>query len=386
MILTYKYRIKDRRVRKALQQHAWAVNQVWNYCVAYQRDIGQRYKAGAPKRRWPKYYDLVKMTSGTSKELGIHAQTIQLICQQFCENREIANYKIRFRSSGGPKRSLGWIPFQRQSRRIDGNSIIYRGKQYRFWEGRRTLPDSAKGGVFFEDARGRWYVCFHVDVEDRPTGNAKIGIDLGLKSMATCSDGATVEAPRIYRRYERRLACAQRARNRRRVSAIHAKIKNCRADFIHKATAKIARDNALIAIGAVSSSKLTKTRRFAKSTLDVGWSMFRSQLRYKASRHGAVYLDINERFTTQTCSQCGALPPERPKGIAGLGIRAWECSDCGASHDRDVNAARNILALALSAQRRGDESGEAAAMARTTRYARAIADTEKKEDTGRGVG
>ncbi len=92
----------------------------------------------------------------------------------------------------------------------------------------------------------------------------------------------------------------------------------------------------------------------AKSVYDAGWSTFRSMLKYKS----AGYVEVDERFTTQICSDCGALPDSRPRGIAGLGIRAWECSECGASHDRDVNAARNILALALSAQRPVGESRE----------------------------
>ena len=360
MILTYKYRIKDNSAHKVLARHAYAVNQVWNYCNAVQRDVESRYRAGAPKRKWPSHFDLQKMTKGTSKLLGIHAQTVGSVCEQFAKSRDKAKHSLRFRASGGARRALGWIPFQKQSRQVDSNTITYFGKQFRwFGDKRRPLPESAKGGAFVEDALGRWHVCFHVEVaEDRPTGNAKIGIDLGLKSMAACSDGVTIEAPRIYRRHEQRLAIAQRAGNKRRVKAIHAKIKNCRKDFTHKATANLVRENALIAVGNVNSSTLAKTR-MAKSVLDAGWSMFRSQLRYKASRHGAVYMDVDERFTTQTCSECGALPPERPKGIAGLGIRVWECSECGASHDRDVNAAKNILALALSAQRRGDESRRA---------------------------
>ena len=81
----------------------------------------------------------------------------------------------------------------------------------------------------------------------------------------------------------------------------------------------------------------------AKSVLDAGWSTFRAMLKYKS----AGYVEVDEKFTTQTCSQCGALPPERPKGIAGLGIRTWQCSACGADHDRDVNSALNILAIAV---------------------------------------
>ena len=356
MILTYKYRIKDRSARKALRRHAYAVNQVWNWCVAQQRDIEARYRGGAPKRKWASYIDLAKSCEGVGKDIDLHQQSVRSVCKQFVTSRDKIRRSSCFRASSGSKRALGWVPFQKQSRQVGGNSIVYLGKRYRFWEGGRPLPEAAKGGAFVEDTLGRWYVCFHVEIsEGRQAGNAKIGIDLGLKVMATCSDGVTIEAPRIYRQHEQQLAVAQRASNKRRIKAIHAKIKNCRRDFIHKATAKLVRENALIAVGNVDSVKLAKTR-MAKSVLDAGWSMFKAQLRYKCQLARAAYFDIDEMFTTQMCSRCGIVPDSSPKGMGALGIRAWKWSECGANHDRDVNAARNIFALALSAQRRDDES------------------------------
>ena len=361
MILTYKYRLKDNSAHKTLRRYAFAVNQVWNYCNAYQRDIEARYGAGAPKRKWPTNFDLHKLTKGTSKELGIHAQTVGLVCEQYAKSRDKAKHSLRFRASGGTHRALGWVPFQGQSRQIADNTITYLGKRFRwFGNARRSLPDTAKGGAFVEDAQGKWWVCFHVAVaEESLADSGEIGIDLGLKTLATLSNGEKVDATQPYRQYAAKLATAQRARNKRRVKAIHAKIANARKDHLHKATCRITRENGLIAVGNVNSSRLAKTR-MAKSVLDAGWAMFRSQLRYKASRHGAVYLDIDERFTTQVCSCCGSIPDSSPKGMGALGMREWECSDCGERHDRDVNAARNILRLALSAQRRGDESRRAA--------------------------
>lgn len=349
MILTFKYRLKDRSAAKALRAHAIAANQVWNWAVAQQRDVEARYRAGAKPRRWASHFDLAESCKGVGKDLGIHQQSVQGICEQFTKSRARLRHAPRFRASFSSKRALGWLPFQQQSRQVDGNSIVYLGKRYRwFGNKRRPLPETAKGGYFVEDARGRWYVCFHVEVEDRVTGNGEIGIDLGLKTLAALSSGETVEAMGHYRRWQVKLARAQRSGNKRRVRAIHARIKNCRHDHLHKASCRIARANALIAVGNVDSSRLAKTR-MAKSVFDAGWSTFRNQLRYKASRHGAVYVEVDEAFTTQTCSSCGALPPERPRGIAGLGMRVWDCSACGISHDRDVNAARNILWLGRSA-------------------------------------
>jgi transposase len=98
-----------------------------------------------------------------------------------------------------------------------------------------------------------------------------------------------------------------------------------------------------IAVGNVNAAALARTRR-AKSIHDASWSMFRNQLAYKAVKHGAWFEEVDEKLTSQVCSSCGALPDSRPKGIADLGIREWTCSGCGAEHDRDVNAAKNILA------------------------------------------
>lgn len=348
MILTYKYRLKDRRVSKALTQHAWACNQVWNWCVAQHRDTLDRYRLGAPKRQWLSAFDLGKQCNGVGKELGVHQQTVGSICEQWSRARS-----TKFRSSFGSKRALGWVPFRRQSRQVEGNSIIYLGKKFRwFGDKRRPLPETAKGGAFVEDALGRWYVTFHVEVVERDAASVgEIGIDLGLKSIAVTSTGEVIENPRHLAIWEERLAVAQRAGNKRRAKAIHARIGNTRRDFHHKLSTRLSREHAFIAVGDVNAKNLAKTS-MAKSVLDAGWSAFRNMLAYKAG----TFVEVDEKFTTQTCSCCGALPHGRPKGIAGLRLREWDCSECGTSHDRDVNAARNILALGRSAAPLVEES------------------------------
>jgi IS605 OrfB family transposase len=282
------------------------------------------------------------------------------VCEQFTKSRDLHKKCPRFRRSGGARRSLGWIPFQKQSRQITANSITYLGNTYRFFGSKkRPLPETAKGGCFVEDARGHWWVCFHVEVpDDLPRApDTAVGIDFGLTTLATLSTGEKIEAPRTYRRYEEKLIVAQRANNRFRVRALHVKIANIRRDHMHKWTTKVARSHRTIFVGNVSSSQLAKTK-MAKSVYDAGWSTSRNALRYKASRHGGTFREVDEvsTFTTQTCSTTGILPPERPRGIAGLGIREWGCSACGEIHDRDVNAARNILKLGLSAQPLVEES------------------------------
>jgi len=133
---------------------------------------------------------------------------------------------------------------------------------------------------------------------------------------------------------------AQRAGKKKRVKAIQAKIANTRADWTHKATTAIARRAKLIVIGDVSSAKLIKTP-FAKSTLDAAWHRVRFQLHYKAKRLAGICVPGRETFSSVTCSDCGAR--SGPSGLRTLGVREWVCSHCGSAHDRDVNAARNIL-------------------------------------------
>ena len=173
-------------------------------------------------------------------------------------------------------------------------------------------------------------------------GKASVGIDLGLKEAAVASDAQRIEG-RFYRKLEARLGIAQRAGKKCRVKAIHAKIKNQRKDMLHKFSAAMVKDYGAIFVGDVASAKLVKTK-MAKSTLDAGWAMLKTMLEYKSHQAGIVFEVVNENYTTQTCSCCGVIPASSPKGRAGLGIREWVCSECGTAHDRDINAAKNILA------------------------------------------
>jgi putative transposase len=174
-------------------------------------------------------------------------------------------------------------------------------------------------------------------------GIGAVGIDLGCKDAATTSDGEKLMGRR-YRELEEKLGIAQRAGKKDRTRAIHTKIKNRRNNDCHQLSRKLVNQNAAIFVGNVSSSRLIKTK-LAKSVLDAGWSLLKTMLSYKSAHAGVVFDEVNESYTTQTCSCCGCIGPNSPKGRAGLGIREWSCSDCGATHDRDVNAARNILAL-----------------------------------------
>lgn len=338
MRLTIKLRLRDKHAAE-LNRQARAVNLVWNYCNETQQ------KAAKARRHWLSAVSLMQLTAGSGRELNLHAHTVQGVCKQYVRNRELHRRPwLRFRG----RKSLGWVPFNTGHVTIVGRSLKFRGAIYEpmHW---REIPDGAKigAGSFNQDAKGHWYINLPVEAPERDAApELAVGIDLGLKDLATMSDGTKVENHRHYRRLEKKLGKAQRAGKKKLARSIHAKIKNARKDQLHKVSADIAKRHDVIVVGDVSASKMARTR-MAKSVLDAGWSDFRKMLRYKAIRHNGVMLEVNERMSTQTCSECGCLPPERPRGIAGLGIREWTCSECGAVHDRDVNAARNILRVGL---------------------------------------
>lgn len=334
-VLTYRYRIKDATTGKHLCRMASAVNRLWNYCnevsiLAWRRD-----------RRWLSAYDLINLCAGTSKELGLHADTISEVCREYATRRkQFHKRRLKWRSY---KHSLGWIPFKTRFVRIEGDTIKYLGHKLRFWLS-REIEGTPKTGSFTQDARGRWYVNLQCEVDDpgKPLGGTEIGIDLGLKHQLACSDGAKESRANLTRQYKDKLAMAQRAKKKRRVKALHAKIANCRKDWAHKKTTEIVRRATMIVVGNVSSSKLAATR-FAKSIYDAGWHQLRALLEYKANRLGVLYLEANESGSSVRCSVC--LERTGPSGLRTLGVRVWRCSQCGSCHDRDTNAAINILRL-----------------------------------------
>jgi IS605 OrfB family transposase len=296
--------------------------------------------------RWLSKYDLQRLTAGSNKELDLHAHSIQRVCHAYVYARQAHGPYLRFRGC----KSLGWVPFNQGHVTFDGEAFTFRGVRYETMHLRDILKPGIKicAGSFNQDARGRWYINVPIETECATEApNTRVGIDLGLDTLVGLSDGREIEPPKFYRKNEATLATIQRAQKTpKRIRNIHAKIANRRKDFLHKESAKIVKQYGLICVGNVSPSKLSQTN-MAKSVLDAGWSGFKHMLSYKAITHGGMCLEVNEAYTSQVCSECGCLPASRPKGIAGLGIREWTCSDCGTVHRRDVNAARNILRLGL---------------------------------------
>lgn len=351
-------RIKDKHA-KAMLAMARDVNQVWNFCNETQYRSLKRY-CDKPKT-WLSGFDLQKLTNGFSKCEGvaIGSSTQQQVCEEFATRlRQVKRQRLNWRISDrkSPKYSLGWVPFKARALIYKNGQVRFNGIDIGMWDSYGLSKYTLKAGIFNEDSRGRWYlnVAVRVEIEEKrvPDGVSVVGIDLGLKTMATYSYGGKFEPARWYRESQAALGIAQRARKKRRVRAIHARIANCRKNALHQETSSLVAKHSAIFVGNVSAKAMVKTS-MAKSVLDAAWTAFRTQLQYKALRRGVMYAEVNEAFSTQTCSCCGVNPPSSPKGRAGLGIRQWTCSCCGSLHDRDVNAARNIARLGLQALAEG---------------------------------
>ena len=186
-----------------------------------------------------------------------------------------------------------------------------------------------------------------------------VGLDLGLKTTVATSNGERLEAGQFYRQIEHQIAQAQRRGHKRQAKRLHRRAARRRKDALHKFSRKIIDRYQAIVVGDVSSLKLVKTR-MAKSVLDAGWGLLKRQLLYKGQSAGRSVRIVSERNTTRACSDCRALTG--PTGLDMLVVRTWVCAGCGSTHDRDVNAAKNILSAArCSPSLCGNESSPSAA-------------------------
>lgn len=219
----------------------------------------------------------------------------------------------------------------------------------------RELPSDPSSVTVVKDAAGRYFASFVVETDpaadlDRFDDTAQtVGIDLGLTHFAVLSGGRKISAPRFFRRAEKKLRKAQQnlvrktkgSANRKKavvkVARAHAHTAAARRDFHHKLSTTVIRENQAVYVEDLAVKGLARTR-LAKSVHDAGWSAFVSMLEYKAARYGRVFARVDRFFpSSQLCSACGVKDGPKP-----LNVREWTCASCGTTHDRDVNAARNI--------------------------------------------
>lgn len=217
----------------------------------------------------------------------------------------------------------------------------------------RKLPSAPTSCTVSQNAAGQWFASFlcEEEITKLPASNSKIGIDVGIESFATLSDGRTFSQPKKVRRLRKKLARLQRLharkqkgsknreRARKKVARVHQHIADVRKDFLHKLSTQLVRENQTIALEDLAVKSMMKNRKLSRCISEQGWREFRTMLEYKCEWYGRELLIVDRFYpSSKTCSCCGA------KASFGLETRQWTCGSCGANHDRDVNAAKNILA------------------------------------------
>ena len=230
----------------------------------------------------------------------------------------------------------------------------------------RTIPKAAKVTTVTvsNDHAGRYFVSMLCDdaVSSLPLHEGKVGLDLGLNSFAVLSTGEKVSAPNTFRKNEKKLAKLQRrlakklkgsknrTKARLKVARLAAKVSDTRKDFLHKLSTRLIRENQTIAVETLAVKNMVRNRHLSKSIADAGWGEFVRQLTYKAHWYGRTIVGIDKWYpSSKRCSDCGFVLTKIP-----LSVRKWACPECGANHDRDVNAARNILAAGLAVSALGE--------------------------------
>lgn len=358
--LGYKFRIYPNRTQeKLINCTLGCARFVYNHFLAVKRD---EWKANHNSLTYVKtsklLTDLKKreetawLSEADSVALQQSLRNLDRASQNFFEKR--TGYP-RFKSKHNHNQSYRTCKASIVDKRIKLPKIgLVRIKQSRDFDGRilsATVSRAASGKYFVS-------LCIEADKESllRPNNGKQIGIDVGLKAFYSDSNGDVVEGPRPLKKLQRKLCREQRRLSRKmpksvnrdkarvRVARVHERISNIRRDFLHKLSTRLTRENQTVAVEHLNVKGMLRNHRLAKSISDASWSEFFRQLTYKAELHGGELLKVDTFYpSSQTCSTCGYQNPL----TKDLSVREWDCPKCGTHHDRDVNAAKNILRKAL---------------------------------------
>lgn len=356
---TFQFRLLPTQYQRTL------LDQTLELCRwVYNETLATRKNAWEQEQKTLSHYDTINMLPGWKKEKPELSRVYSQVLQEVCTRVDLAFQAFFRRVKAGEK--PGYPRFKGYGRYdsftypqagfnlLDNGLILSKIGALKIVQ-HRPIDGKIKTLNISRDAVGNWYACFSCEVEPvpLPTSDKAIGIDVGLESFATFSNGEKVANPRFFRQDEKELAKAQRklsnavngtperVKRRKAVQHIHQRIANRRKDFAHKLSRRIVNEFGIIALEKLNTKGMLQNHRLAKSISDASWSQFAQYVQYKAAEAGRECVLVDPRNTSKRCSRCGTLV-EKP-----LSVRVHICPVCGLEIDRDENAAINILALGL---------------------------------------
>lgn len=338
----------------------------------YNRALALRQEAWTQRQEKLSGYDLIKKITEWKQEpeTAWLSEVSNVPLQQAINNLDVAYQNFFAKRAKYPsfkkKGSGGSCRFTEYGFRIkQGEVWLAKTKAPLDIRWSRPLPEGArpKQCTVSLSPSGKWHISFlcEAEIESLPPTNKSVGLDMGLTALVTLSTGEKVTNPKPLNRYRRKLATAQRHLSRkqkgskrrlkakRKVARIHEKISETRKDQMHKLTTRLVRENQAIAVEDLSVRNMVRNHCLAGSISDASWSMLRNMLEYKCNWYGRELLVVDRWFpSSKTCHGCGHVVEKLP-----LDVREWVCPKCGAHHDRDVNAAINILSAGTVDYTRG---------------------------------
>lgn len=350
----YKFRIYPTKEQEiVLRKTIGSCRYIYNWALNLKRESWVKDKKGVSYKTTSQGLTELK----NSKETGWLNEVSSVCLQQTLRNLDVAFVNFFKKRSGFPsfksKRSGGSARFLDNAFKIKGDNLfLAKIKTPIKVQWSRSISIEPSQCTVSQNASGQWFVSFLCEEEiiKLPILDTKIGIDLGIETFASTSDGQKFGQPKRIRKLRKKLARLQRVhakkkkgsknRDKARLKAakLHQHILDIRKDFLHKLSTKLIRENQTIALEDLSIKNMVKNRKLSRCISEQGWREFRTMLEYKAEWYGRELIVI-DRFwpSSKTCSSCGR------KTKLTLDKRVWAC-ECGAMHDRDINAAKNILA------------------------------------------
>lgn len=351
---TYRFRLKPTESQyEALLRQAGMVRFVFNWGLASRKEHYDQTATSLSLGELCNRLTDLKRQDATVWLKGADAQALQQSLRDL--DRAYANFfakRARFPHFKSRHRDTPSFRVPQRVRLDDGKVYCPKVGWVKIRQS-QAIDDTTKSATFKQDACGHWYVTLVTEFAMPEVGitapTSGVGIDVGLESFIALSDGTKVPAPQFFRKAQAHLARQQRrlarkhkgSRNRdkqrRRVAQAYAKIRNQRQDFLHKLSTSLVKQYDLVAAEDLNVKGLARTK-LAKSVLDASWSEFTRQLEYKCLWNRKHFVRIDRFFpSSKTCSACGSI-----QGAMPLSVRQWVCQ-CGAAHDRDTNAAKNIF-------------------------------------------